>query len=130
MTTLHKYFKLCKKECYNIVLPDPSGSLSKELDSAVIKEANKEVSQFVTNTGGKRAPYLKVTPQQKVTVAKYVVEHGIVNAICHFKKDFPEDSLKECTIHGWKKAYLLELQSRRRAGKDLAVKELPNKEID
>ena len=63
MTTLYKYFKPCKKESCNIVLPDPSSSLSKELDSAVIEEANKEVSQLVTSTGGKRAPYLKVTPQ-------------------------------------------------------------------
>ena len=120
---------MSKKESCYIVLPDPSGSLSKELDSAIIEEANKEVSQLVTSTGEKCAPYLKVTPQQKVTVAKYAAEHGIVNAIRHFKKDFPEDSLKESTIRGWKKAYLLELQSRRRAGEDLAVKELPNNKI-
>ena len=59
------------------------------------------MSQLVKSTGGKRAPYLKVTPQQKATVAKYAAEHGIVNAICHFKKDFPK--LKESTIRGWKK---------------------------
>ena len=69
---------------------------------------------------------MKVTPQQKATIAKYAAEHG-VNAIRRFKKDFPDDLLKENTIRGWKKTYLLELQSRRKAGKDLAVKELPNK---
>ena len=42
---LHKYFKRCKKESCNIVPANPSGSLSKELDSAVIEEANKEVNQ-------------------------------------------------------------------------------------
>lgn len=62
---------------------------------------------------------MKVIPQHKATVAKYAAEHGIVNAIHHFKKDFPEDSLKETTFRGWKRAYLLELQSQRRAGKDL-----------
>ena len=50
---LYKYFKPCKKESCNIVLPNPSGSLSKELDSAVlvIEEANKEASQLVKSTG-------------------------------------------------------------------------------
>ena len=124
---LYKYFKPCKKDACDIRLPDPSGSLSNKLDSGLIEEANKEVSQLVMSTGGKRSPYLKITPQQKATIAKYAAEHGIVNAIHRFKKDFPDDLLKESTIRGWKKTYLLELQSRRKAGKDLAVKELPNK---
>ena len=84
-------------------LPSPSGSLKKQLDSAVIEEANKEVSKLITSAGGKRSPYLKATPYQKATIAKYAAEHGIVNSIRHFKKDFLEEALKESTIHGWKK---------------------------
>ena len=110
-------------------LPSPSGLLKKQLDSAVIEEANKEVSKLITSAGGKHLPYLKVTPYQKATIAKYVAKHGIVNSIQHFKKDFPEEALKESTIRGWKKTYLLELQSRKRAGEDLSIKELPTKKI-
>ena len=36
-------------------LPSPSGSLKKQLDSAVIEEANKEVSKLITSAGGKRS---------------------------------------------------------------------------
>ena len=108
---LYKYFKPCKKDACDIRLPDPSGSLSNKLDSGLIEEANKEVSQLVMSTGGKRSPYLKITPQQKATIAKYTAEHGIVNAVRCFKKDFPDDLLKESTIRVWKKTYLLELQS-------------------
>ena len=114
---LYKFFKSCKKDACDMPLPSPSGSLNKQLDSAVIEEANKEVSKLITSAGGKRSPYLKVTPYQKATIAKYAAEHGIVNSIRHFKKDFPEEALKESTIRGWKKTYLLELQSRKGQGK-------------
>ena len=109
-------------------LPSPSDSLKKQLDSAIIEEANKEVSN-ITSADGKRSPYLKVISHQKATIAKYAAEHGIVNSIRHFKKDFLEEALKESTIRGWKKTYLLELQSRKRAGEDLSIKELPTKKI-
>ena len=39
-----------------------------------------------------------------------------------------KDSLKESTICGWK-AYLLELESHRKLGKDGIVEELPSKKI-
>ena len=48
---LYKYFKPCKKDACDIHLPDPSGSLSNKLDSGLIEEANKEVSQLVMSTG-------------------------------------------------------------------------------
>ena len=82
-------------------LPSLSGLLKKQLDSAVIEEAKKEVSKLITSAGGKCSPYLKVTPHQKATIAKYAAEHGIVNSIRHFKKDFLE-ALKESIIRGWK----------------------------
>ena len=36
-------------------LPSPSGLLKKQLDSAVIEEANKEVSKLITSAGGKQS---------------------------------------------------------------------------
>ena len=36
-------------------LSSPSGLLKKQLDSAVIKEANKEVSKLITSAGGKQS---------------------------------------------------------------------------
>ena len=73
---------------------------------------------------------MKFTYEQQATIGHYAAERGTVNAIRHFKGDFPKDSLKESTIHGWKNtvpAYLQELQSRRREGKDRMIKELPKR---
>ena len=75
----------------------------------------------------KRQPYLKISPEQKAIIARYAANHGIVNAIRQFSKDFPENSLKESMIRGWKKAYLKELSSWKRAGKDVTIKKLPEK---
>ena len=44
---------LYKKDNCDMPLPNSSGSLKKQLDSAVIKEANKEVSKLITRAGGK-----------------------------------------------------------------------------
>ena len=65
---------------------------------------------------------MKLIDEQQVTIGCYAAERGTVNAICRFARDFPKDSLKESTIRGWKKAYLQELQSHRRDGKDGMVK--------
>ena len=48
-------FKACQKDTSNILLPGSSGSLKKQLDNAVIVEANKEVSKPITSAGGKRS---------------------------------------------------------------------------
>ena len=100
---LYKFFKPCKKDACDMPLPNLTGSLKRELDSTVIEEANKEVSKLITSAGRKRSPYLKVMPHQKAAIAKYAAENGIVNSIWHFKKVFPEETLKESTIRGWKK---------------------------
>ena len=82
-------------------LPDPQGSLSREMDSGTIKELNKEVESLVNSgTMGKRSPYLKVMAQQKAIIGKYAAEYDIVNAIRHFVPDFPEGALKESTVRG------------------------------
>ena len=48
-------YKACKKDNCDVPLPSLSGLLKKQLDSAVIKEANKEVSKLITRAGGKRS---------------------------------------------------------------------------
>ena len=114
---LLKYFKIEKR---GPPLPDPSGSLNQYLSSCAIEEANKEVTAVLSDPA-KRHPYLKISPEQKAIRARYAVNHRIVNAVRQFLKDFPENSLKESTIRGWKKTYLKELSSRKKAGKDMTV---------
>ena len=75
----------------------------------------------------KRQSYLKISSEQKAFIARYAANHGIVNAIRRFSKDFPENSLKESTIRGWKKAYLKELPLLKKAGKDMGIEKLPEK---
>ena len=99
MATLLKYFKI---EKHSLPLPNPSGSLNQQLSSSAIEEANKEVTAVLCDHG-KRHPYLKILPEQKAVIARYAANHGIVKAIRQFLKDFPENSLKESTIRGWKK---------------------------
>ena len=95
------------------LLPDHSGSLNLHLSSSAIEEANKEVTAVLGNPA-KRHPYLKISPEQKAMIARYAIYHGIVNTVRQFSKDFPENSLKESTIRGWKKTYLKELSSRKK----------------
>ena len=122
---LLKYFKPCKKNMSQILLPDSTDPLSDKVDSTAIEEANTEVTSVLASAcalGRKCTPYLKLIPPQKAIIGQYAAEHGIVNAICRFQGDFRRDSLKESTIRGWKKAYLLEHQLRRRLGKDRVVR--------
>ena len=72
---LLRYFKPCRKDSCQISLPNSTGPLSKEVDSAAIEEANKEVTAVIANTGGKRKPYLKLTDEQRATIGKYAAEH-------------------------------------------------------
>jgi len=43
----------------------------------------------------------------------------------HFAPDFLKGNLKESTVRGWKKAYLLELRTPKKSGGDSKVKSLP-----
>ena len=50
---LLRYFKPCRKDSScQILLPNPTGSLSEKVDSAAIEEANKEVTAVIAKTGG------------------------------------------------------------------------------
>ena len=120
---LLKYFKVEKR---GPPLPNPSGSLNQQLSSSAIEEANKEVTAILCDPG-KRHSYLKISPEQKAIIARYAANHGIIKAVRQFSKDFPDNSLKETTIRGWKKTYLKELSSRKKAGKDMTIEKLPEK---
>ena len=61
---LLRYFKPCRKDSYQIPLPNPTGPLCEKLDSAAIEEANEEVTAVIAGTGGKRKPYFKLTDEQ------------------------------------------------------------------
>ena len=60
---LLRYFKPCRKNSCQILLPKPTCSLSEKVDSAAIKEANREVTAVIASTGGKRKRYLKLTDE-------------------------------------------------------------------
>ena len=64
---LLKFFKPCRKNSCDLPLPDPNGVLKEKVDSSAIEEANKEVSNVITDSGGKRNPYLKLTPEHSCT---------------------------------------------------------------
>ena len=53
---LLKFFKPCRKNSFDLPLPDPNGVLKEKVDSSAIEEANKEVSNVITDSGGKRNP--------------------------------------------------------------------------
>ena len=120
---LLKYFKVKKR---GPPLPNPSGLLNQQLSSSAIEEANKKVTAILCDPA-KRHPYLKISPEQKAIIARYAANHGIIKAVRQFSKDFPENSLKETTIRGWKKTYLKELSSQKKAGKDMTIEKLPEK---
>jgi len=87
---LLKYYKPCRKNTSKILLLDPTSPLSIKVDSTAVEETNVEVTAVLASAsaGSKRAPYLKLTPEQKAIIGKYATEHGIVNAICRFQSDF------------------------------------------
>ena len=99
-------------------LSDSQGRLSKEINSATIKELNKEVESLVNSaTMCKRSPYLKVMAEQNETLGKYANEHGIFNAICPI---FPGSEIKRTYLN---------CKSQQRTGKDLSITKLPNKKL-
>ena len=107
-------------------LLDPSGPLSKELNSSIIKAANDEVTAAIESSSGKRSAYLKLDDEQRATIGKCAAQHGIIKAIRHFAKDFKNETLKESTLE---KLYLEELEIRRREGRDMNITNLPSKKM-
>ena len=97
------------------VLPNPESSLNQVVDWKAIAAANEEVMKICSEGKGakQRSPYLKATPAHKALVGKYAAEHGVMNLIRHFQKDFTSDALKESTVRGWRDEYLCQLRDRK-----------------
>ena len=128
--TLLRYFQ----QCTDPLLPKPDGPLSTVVSSSSITTANKQVKRVLDlsdRAGGKdptpkRGKYKHYTGTEKAQIGKRAVEHGVVATIRYFSKVFPDHLLKESSVRTWKK-YLQEIARRRREGKNLLVKELPEK---
>ena len=124
--SLLKYF-----ERSNLTLPKPCGPLLTVLPSSTITATNKEVKQVLkrskTPGASKRGEYEHFTPEEKAQIGQRAAECGVTASIQHFSKVFPGRSLKESSVKTWKMKYLQEIAARKRAGKDLTVKELATK---
>ena len=123
--SIYRYFN---KANLDDLLPDPKGSLAKQVASSSIVSANVIVKNILRDsdqsTGGivspqtskKRESYAKYTVEQKAEIAKRASEHGIASTIRHFSKKYP--NLKESSIRTWKKSYTAEIKRKRNAGED------------
>ena len=111
---LFKYFK--RKEGSSAAasnnLLDENSPLCRELPSSSIREANLGVLAVTGKHEGKCSSYSKISGEQKALIAKYAAENGIVAALAHFPKDYPDGLLKESTVRGWQKEYLNELAKK------------------
>ena len=129
MSNLRRYFSPIPKTAERAAaacLPDPSGPLSRDVPASAIVQANKEVMTTFSKEKEKRprGPYQTraLTQDQKLHVAMYA-------AICAFKKEMPEVTLKESTVRTWRDSYQAELKKRTRgqAGLDnTTIKQLPS----
>ena len=54
------------------------------LPAATVNEMSRQV-QEVQKSGKKRGHYSKFSDKEKALVGKYASEHGVLNAVCHFK---------------------------------------------
>ena len=126
-----RFFRPVKDLKEDVAL-DPNGPLSTVVPSTGINSVNNEIRKI--NSVEKeirkekqseiktRGEYLKTNNKEKVRVAKYASENGIMSAVRHFK----DMDLKEATVRGWKKAYENELKRMHQSGADV-VSELPVK---
>ena len=97
MMSILKYFKLkgAKESSQKdlLELPDPSGSLSKEVLSLAITAANTTMVKSIT--AEPRKEYIKLTPVQRFQIGKKAAEIGIAAALRFFKKSHPDLALTE-----------------------------------
>ena len=68
---------------------------------------------------------MAASSDKMAVIQKYSAENRIVSALVHFAPEFPDNSLKESTVRGWKKGYFMELARRKKSGDNLSVKVLP-----
>ena len=110
-------------------LPNPTGPLSCELSSPTIAAANAAVNnlqQAMPRGMGveKRGSYMKLDEEIKIKIGKYSSKNGISAAARCFSAELGRD-INPSTIRGFKRAYLQELNRKKRA--DLTVTSLPAK---
>ena len=121
---LLKYFKRKTESSAGNNFPDENGPLCREVPACSIQEANLEVLAAGGKHEGKHSMYFKISGEQKALIAKYGAENGIVAALVHFAKDYPDGLLKESTVRRWKKEYLNELAKKKRSKKRRIVGEI------
>ena len=97
-------------------LPDPKGSLSQAIPSCAIATANREVAQ-VTNEAGKRGPYRKYSPQERLEIGRYASDHGTAAAARYFSRKL-QQKIRESTVQYIRKEYVRGLARKRAASED------------
>ena len=115
MAGLLKYFKRCydmqKKDAGT--LPDPDGSLCRDIPSSSIGIANTHVHQVQQKSSSNRlrGPYISLTPAQMFSVGKRAAENGVTVTLRYCSKTFPDLALKETTVRRFKGNYLLHINN-------------------
>ena len=92
-------------------LPDPSGSLAKEIPSSTIAAAN-EITAAVLTASKKKKEYVKLTDAQRLQIGKKASEIRKAAAIRFYKSKVPDlgQLLMESTVHKLKNRYNDELK--------------------
>ena len=83
------------------------GELPCSLPAATVNEVSRQI-QEVQKSRKKRRHYSKFSDKEKALVGKYASEHGVLNAVCHFK----DMNLKESTVRDWRNLYLKQLRDK------------------
>ena len=83
-----------------MLLPSPSGSLKKQLDSAVIVEANKEVSKLITCAGGAQSYTLSENYHCKVCSRTFVSNSSSVISV--FSEAMTPVTIHTCARACWR----------------------------
>jgi hypothetical protein len=90
-----------------------------------LKVVNEEVNKQLEK-GSKRGEYLKLSSEEKATIAKYACINGVANTVRHFK----EKNLKATSVSDWKRMYEKELKIKKKlaiGGEEVVVPSLPEK---
>ena len=96
------------------------------IPSSTISEVNKQVREVRQKEKKRRGEYLKVSPVDKLSIAKYASENGVSATVRRFK----DKNLKESSVRDWKKAYEKELKEKTKCalfGEEVVIRELPLK---
>ena len=136
--SLFKYFKR-NDITPKLLLPEPTGSLSKTIPSSCIEVVNSVVEPLIEKASdecsssakdkGKsvRGAYEKFSADEKAVIGRRAAEYGVSATTRHFSKIYADRPLKESTVRGWKNQYNREVVRLRNSGKEVVVRELIDK---